>query len=456
METSTLPATIPGPRGGWFGLGLARRFQKDTLGFIADVMHTYGDIALVKIGPMKLWFINHPELIREVLVNTGKTYRKVPKFVRQFAEVDGNGLVTSSGDLWRRQRRLLQPAFSGRRFEGYANVIVEATQSTLETWKSNETRNLADDMTHLALRIIARILFDTKLDSEVARLGQAVHEISSIYTREAGQLIPLPNWLPIPSKIRKKRAIEILHRQIEEIIARRKSEGGDRGDLLSMLLAAVDTEGDGRGIDDRQIRDEAVTMFNAGHDSSAAALAWLWYLVAKYPEVARRLREEGERVLAGRTPCFADVANLTYGTAVVSETLRLYPPTWAIFPREPTAPVTLGGHSIKPGEWLYISPWGTHRDPRFFPNPLEFQPERFLPERIREIPQHAYIPFGGGPHVCIGNNFAMMEMVLIVHTVLQKFDLKLPPGTPEAVPEPLIAIRPRGGVPLIVRRLENP
>jgi cytochrome P450 len=433
-------------------MNLVRQFQQDPLGFVAETMHTYGDLSLVQFGLQRLWFVNHPDLIREVLVNTGKTYRKVPKFVKQLAEVDGQGLVTSSGDLWRRQRRLVQPAFSTRRLDGYATAIVQITQKMLESWKSDETRNLADDMTYLTLRIIARTLFDVQLESEVVPLGKAVHAISEIFTREAGQIIPVPNWLPIPSKIRKRKAVAFLHRRIEEIIARRRAEGVDHGDLLSILLSAVDDEGDGNGMNDRQIRDEAVTLFNAGHDSSAAALAWLWYLVGKYPEVAQRLHAEGAQLLAGRTPTYADVAQLPYTEAVVKETMRLYPPTWAAFPREPLTEVTLGGQNLRPGEWVYIAPWGTQRDPRFFPNPLKFDPGRFLPDRIGEIPQYGYIPFGGGPHICIGLNFAMMEMVLIVQTILQQFEVQMSEGAPEAIPEPLIAIRPRGGVRLTIKR----
>jgi cytochrome P450 len=234
---------------------------------------------------------------------------------------------------------------------------------------------------------------------------------------------------------------------IREIIRERRASGKDHGDLLSMLLLAVDEEGDGTGMSDEQARDEAVTMFNAGHDSTAAALAWIWYLVARHPEVEERLVEETRRVLGSRTATANDLPNLAYTEWVVRESLRLYPPVWALFARVPQADVELGGYTIPAGSWVYIFPWVTQRDARFFENPERFDPERFAPGRVETIPQYAWIPFGGGPHVCIGQTLATSEIVLIVATVLQDFRLSFAPDQPrEVVPEPLLAIRPKGGL----------
>jgi len=220
-----------------------------------------------------------------------------------------------------------------------------------------------------------------------------------------------------------------------------------------MLLNAVDEEGDGTGMTDEQARDEAMTLFNAGHDTSAAGLTWLWYLVATHPEVEQKLRDEAQSVLGGRPATYADIPALRYSTMVVKETLRLYPPTWGLIPREAIEAVPLGDYVIPKGGWIYIYPWILHHDPRFFPEPYQFVPERFSPGRIEHIPQHAYIPFGAGPHVCIGNTFATMEMVLAVSTMIQRVRLQLPANHPPVVPEPYVAIRPRGGLRMRVEEV---
>ena len=235
-------------------------------------------------------------------------------------------------------------------------------------------------------------------------------------------------------------------------IRKRRESGQDQGDLLSMLLLAVDEEGDGRGMTDEQARDEAMTLFNAGHDTTAAALAWVWYMVATNPAIEARLIEEIDSVLGGNTPVLADAGRLPYVEMVIKESLRLYPPTWSLVPREVVDPFELNGYPIAHGSWVYIFPFVTQRDPRFFANPLSFDPERFSAERSEQIPQHAYIPFGGGPRVCIGEKFAMMEMVLIVATVLQKVRVTLAADQGEVEPEPLIAIRPKGGLRVAISR----
>jgi cytochrome P450 len=311
-------------------------------------------------------------------------------------------------------------------------------------------------MTHLTLEIIAKTLFDVELSEQTARLGEAVRVVSEAYVREAGNPLGLPDWLPLPGKRRKRRAINMLHDMIEDIIRRRRGSREDHGDLLSMLLLAVDEEGDGSGMSDQQARDEAITLFNAGHDSTAAALAWIWYLVAKHPAVETRLVEEVDTVLAGRAAGYGDVPRLPYTEMVVKEALRLYPPTWSMFPREAVASVEIGGYTIPKRSWVYIFPWVTHRDPRFFENPAKFEPERFAPGRSDKIPQYAYFPFGGGPRVCIGNTFATMEMILILASVLQEFRVKLAADQPEAEPEVMIAIRPKGGMRVLLHRRAEP
>jgi cytochrome P450 len=239
---------------------------------------------------------------------------------------------------------------------------------------------------------------------------------------------------------------------IRRIIRERRASGEDRGDLLSMLLAAVDEEGDGTGMTDEQARDESITLFNAGHDTTASSFTWTWYLLATHPDVATRVLEEVRSVLQSRAATYADLPALAYTTRVVRESMRLYPPTWALIPRVATQRVTIGGYELPKGAWVNIYPWVLHRDPRFFPEPERFDPDRFAADRVDSIPQHGYIPFGAGPHVCIGNTFAMMEMVLALATIVPCCRFTLPAGHPPVVPDALIAIRPRDGLTLRIER----
>ncbi len=441
-----------GPKDYCFGITLARRLRKDPLRFITELGRAYGDVAYLRMGPVRMYLINNPQLIREVLVTKHKSFRRPPWVAKPLSKLDGNGLVLSEGDFWLRQRRLVQPAFSTRRFDGYAQVTVDTTRRMLERWSAGTTLNVADEMTQLTLEIIAKTLFGVELSGQAARLGEAVRVISESYVREAGNPLHLPDWLPLAGKRRKRWATQTLDQMVWNVIRERRASGEDRGDLLSMLLLAVDEEGDGQGMTDRQARDEAMTLFNAGHDSTAAALAWIWYLVAKHPAVEAKLIEEVDAVLAGRAAGYADVARLPYAEMVVKESLRLYPPTWAMVPREAVSPVEIGGFTIPKGGWAYVFPYVTHRDPRFFEHPEKFDPERFAPGRVDKIPQHAYFPFGAGPRVCIGNTFATMETILILATVLQKFRVKLAADQADVEPEALIAMRPKGGLRVALGR----
>ena len=445
-----------GPRDLMFGVSNALRLRNDPLGFITEAGRTYGDLAYFRMGPIRIYLVNEPQLIREVLVTKHKSFRRPQRLVRPLAQLDGQGRVLSEGDLWRRQRRLVQPAFSPKRFDGYAQATVECTRRMLDRWSAGAALDVAEAMTRLTLEIIARTLFGVELSGEAAQLAEAVRVISETYVREAASPMKLPDWLPLPAKKRKRWALRTLDDMVWSVIRERRASGGDRGDLLSMLLLAVDEEGDGQGMSDRQARDEAMTLFNAGHDSTAAGLAWIWYLVAGHPAVESRMIEEVDAVLGDRAATYADVARLPYIEMVVKESLRLYPPTWVMFPREVIEPVEIGGYTAPKGSWLYVFPYLTQRDGRFFENPETFDPDRFAPGRVDEIPPYAYFPFGGGPRVCIGSLFATMEMVLIAATVLQKFRLKLAADQPAVEPEPLIAMRPKGGLRVSLVRREQP
>jgi cytochrome P450 len=442
----------PGPSDWFFGLRIAAQARRDPLQYFVHMAQTYGDVLHIRCLGRHLYIINRPEAVREVLVSKGKSFCKVEQFKRVMRQVDGNGLIVSEGDFWLRQRRLVQQAFHPRRMAGYAGAMVEQTQRMLRHWQTGMEMNIEETMTHLTLDMVAKTLFGVELGGQEAQFRQAVRILSEEFTREFNAVVALPEWLPLRSKRRKCAAIRFLHQFIRDIVRQRRASGEDRGDLLSMLLLAVDEEGDARGMTDEQARDEAMTLFNAGHDSTAAALTWIWYLIARDPAVQTRIALEVDQVIGGRPATFADVAQLSYTASVVRESLRLYPPTWSLFAREALADVEVGGYLLPRGSWAFVFPYVLHRDPRWFPEPERFDPDRFAVGRVEQIPQYAYIPFGAGPHACIGNAFASMEMVLIVATVAQQFRVELASGQGVPVPEPLIALRPNGGVRLTVRR----
>jgi cytochrome P450 len=443
--------TPPGPKGLLTLLRLARQAGTDPLDCFLDLARTYGDLIMLRLGPVRFCIVNHPDLVREVLVHQAKSFRKPQRLKRNLAKVVGNGLLTNEGDSWLRQRRLVQPAFHNRRMERYAEIVVDKTRHMMADWPTAKT-NIADAMTHLTLSIIAQALFDVDVARQAPQLRNAVRVIAGALAREARLPFSLPDWLPLPSKIRKRRAQHFVDELIWKIIQQRQAIGEDRGDLLSMLLAAVDEKGDGGGMTDQQARDETLTLFLAGHDSTAAGLTWTWYLTARHPAVEARLYDEIDTTLGGRPPTWDDLPRLAYTETVIQESLRLYPPNWGTFPRQAVADIKLGDFVLPKGCQVLVSPYVLHHDPRSFPDPQRFDPDRFAPGRAESIPQFAYIPFGAGPRVCIGNTFAMMTMKLVVATVLQQFRLRLAPDQGEAEVEPLLVLRPKGGLCMTVAR----
>ena len=436
----------PGPRDWCFGLTLGLRSLREPLTFLQDMARRYGDITHIHAGPIHSYLINHPNLIREVLVTKGKSFHKWERQKRVFRKIDGDGLINSEGDFWLRQRRLIQKAFLPRRLGRYAETVVELTRRRLDRWTAGAAINLDQEMSQLSLEITGETLFGVNLGDRAAWLGETAEVLRETFIREFLALVPLPDWLPLLSKRRMRRAIRDLDTFITGIIRDRRASGEDKGDLLSMLLLAVDEQGDGRGMTDRQARDEAVTLFNAGHDSTSAALAWSCYFLARDPAVQERLREEVEAVLGGRVATLEDLPRLTFADRVVTESLRLCPPTPALINREAVAEVEVGGYRLSRGSLVILSPYVTQRDPRWFPEPERFDPDRFGPGRVEDIPDYAYFPFGAGPHVCVGNTFAMMEITLVVATLVQRFHIELAPGQEDLVPELKVSLRPKGGV----------
>jgi cytochrome P450 len=445
--------TAPRLPAGFLGLGLGLRLRRDFLPTITDIASRGHDLCWARLGPVRLYFVNHPDLIHEVLVTKNRSFRKLARQTEAFRRVEGEGLVVSEGDFWLRQRRLVQPAFHTARFGRYGEIVVEHTLRMLGTWSDGLVLPIADAMTHLTMAIIARALFDVDVTDQAPHLAEALAVLGEVLRRDFNSVVLLPAWLPLPSNRRRRRALRVLDEFMWRTLRERRSAGTDRGDLLSMLLLAVDEQGGREGMTDRQVRDEALTLFYAGHDSSAAGLAWLWYNLGRHPEIEAKLLAEVDGVLAGRPPRYEDVPRLPYAERVIKESLRLYPPAVALFGRVAVEDVEIGGHAVPRGAYLHIFPWVTHRDGRFFPNPNVFDPDRFAPGAAERIPPSAWIPFGAGPHGCIGHGFALMEMVLIVATVLQRYRLALAVPPEAVVPEVHVFSRPRG---LLVRALRRP
>jgi cytochrome P450 len=448
-----MQAAIPGPSP-WRSLAIGRRFGRDPLGQMTDWQRRYGDIVQLRLGRQRFIWLFHPDLAREVLISQAKRFRRAGRQVEVLREWDGDGLVTSDGEPWLRQRRMLQPAFHHRRFPAYGQAMAAGAARLAERWwRERPTEvELNAAMTDLTLGIMADTFFGADLSGQARRLGEAVEVLSAYAMRETGRPFSLPDWLPLPRLRRKRRAVAYLNQTLDGLIAARRRAPDDRGDLLSMLLGARDDEGDGRGLSDLEVRHEAMTLFMAGHDTTAGTLPWIWYLLAAHPSVEARLHAELDAVLGGRLPAAEDLPRLTYTQQVVKETLRLYPQAYVLFARVAAEDLELGGCRIPRGSQLFPVPYLIQRDARWFGDPEAFDPDRFLPERFEALPVCAWIPFGAGPRACIGASFATLEMVLIVATLASRFRLTLAPGQPAPEPLPLFSLRPKGGLRMGLER----
>jgi cytochrome P450 len=457
-----MPTVVPpGPRDWTFGMSQLRKIKHDILGYYTELHRRYGDVAYLRFGPYPNYVFFHPDAVREVLVAKAKQFHRFRRPMQVLARWNGNSVLISEGDEWLRQRRMVQPAFNPRRFERYASCMVSRTRNRLDRWlKTVETAGgieteIGKEMTDLTLEIVAKTLFDAEITAEANDLGRAVAILSEIATKEMGSPWTLPDWLPLPEKRRKRWAMRRLDETVRRFIRERRASGADQGDLLSMLLLAADEEGDGGRFTDEQARDQSMTLLIAGHDTSAAGLTWLFYCLARQPQAAALVHRELDAVLGGREPTADDLPRLGYTERVVKETLRLYPPAYALFMRQALADVEIAGYTVPRNSLVQLFPYVCQRDPRWFPDPEKFDPDRFLPERQRALPPFAYFPFGGGPRVCVGNAFAMMEMTLVAATLLQPLQVRPAAGQGEAQPAALMSLRPGDEVRLRWTRRET-
>lgn len=436
----------PGPASGVLGIRLARRFAHDPLGFTLEMVREYGPFVSLKFGPVQAYLVADPEAVHQVLASGYKHFRKEVRTKSAVMKMAGNGIIASEGDFWLRQRRMMQSGFGRQRLIGYANEIVKHTEELMEQWPDQGTLDISQAMTELSLEIICRTMFHIDVRRESQSWADAAEVLSEAVVRELGALVPIPDWVPIPSKLRKRAARRQLENSMMKVIQERKASGEDYGDMLSALLRAKDEEGDGSQMTEQQVLDECLTLLHAGYDSSAAGMAWCWYLLSRHQEIQQKAADEALRVLGSRRATLEDYDQLPFVRQVVQETLRLFPPAWMLMTRQATCNSKLLDFEIRKGSWIYLLPWATHRSEHWFQNPGQFDPDRFSPERSQEIPQHAYFPFGMGPHICIGEQLAMVEMTLVIASILKNYCLAPSPEQAEVEIEVHTAIRPKGGL----------
>jgi cytochrome P450 len=430
---------------------LFKRFRPgDPIRFFNYLVSTYGRIAHYKIGRDHIVFLNDPELVQEIFINQHQNFTK-ERTQQRMKILVGEGLITSEGKFHQRQRHLAQPAFHRQRIAGYAATMVDRAARWREQWevKAPGPVDVALEMMHLSLSIVGKTLFDSDIESEMEEIAGEVNAVMRMYNF----LVALPRAealldYPVPGLLRFRRARSRLDATVYRMIDEHRSGNRDRGDLLSMLLAA--RYEDGSTMTDAQLRDEIMTIFLAGYETTANALTWTWYLLSQNPEAEAKLHSEIAGVLAGRLPAFDDVPALGYTRMVVAESMRLYPPAWAMGRRAITE-IALENYLLPAGTSFFTSQYFLHRDPRFFPDPLRFDPDRFLPKNEAGRPRFSYFPFGGGKRQCIGESFAWTELVLVIATIAQHWKLRLEPG--HAVePKPLITLRPKYGMQMRLER----
>ena len=437
---------VAGPKGHLL-VGVLPEFRKDPAGFLEKMARQHGDLVYLPLGRQHIYYVGHPDAIRDILVTHQNKFKK-SRMLERARVLLGDGLLTSEGQHHRRQRRLVQPAFHRDRLAGYGAVMVDRAAILRDQWQPGQPFDVLQEMMRLTLAIVAKTLFSTDVDSEADEIGSALTQVFDLFEVILMPFSEILEKLPLPAVRRFKRARKRLDETIYRLIAERRASGEDAGDLLSMLLLAQDEEGSG-GMTDEQVRDEALTLFLAGHETTADALTWAWYLLSQNPEAEAAFHDELDRVLAGRLPTFDDLPQLRFTESLFSETLRLYPPAWGIG-RRALEDYPVGDFLIPARSVILMSPFVVHRDPRWFADPLTFRPERWLADDSAR-PKFAYFPFGGGARVCIGERFAWMEGTLLLAAIGQRWRLRLEPGH-RVETHARITLRPKHGMRMLAEK----
>ncbi len=440
------PFLPPGPKG-LPVVGSLFDYFGDILGFLSRVSADYGDIAYYKLGSRKMYLLSDPEDIKDVLVTNNRCFEK-SRALKRTKIILGEGLLTNEGESHLKQRRTIQPVFHHKRIKTYGDVMADYASRIGEDWRGGSVVNIHKEMMKLTLFIVSKTIFDSDMESESDEIGKCLTDLVSLFPQMIFPYSEYLDNLPLPATKRFYAARDKLDSIIYGLIEERRANPGENTDLLSMLLEAQDEEGDGLGMSDQQVRDEAMTLFLAGQESTANSLVWTWYLISQHPEVERKIYEEIDSVLGGRLPTLDDLGKLSYTQNVFKEALRLYPPAWAVA-RHVKEDYEVGGYTVPAGADIFISQYVVHRDPRLYREPERFIPERWESDETKDLPRFAYFPFGGGPRRCIGEAFAWMEGVIIIATIASKWKMRLVPHQ-KIVPDPLITIRPKYGMNMIL------
>jgi cytochrome P450 len=441
-------ARPPGPKGDPL-LGSLRQLRSRPLELMVDLTRHYGPVSFTRFGGANVYCVSHPDLVEELLVGRHKDCSK-DFATRELTALVGNGLLTNEGAPWLRQRRLAAPPLQPKRIANYADTMADCAARAFRAFRDDEVRDIHRDMTHVTLEIAGRTLLGADPRREAERIGHVL-DVAMVYFDKQLRTPQglLPKWVPTPDRVRMKQAVAELDAIVYRIIARCRRDDADADHLLARLMAARDEQGN--AMSDVELRDEAVTLLLAGHETTALALSYAVYLLSAHPEIGREAQAEIDAAIGGRRIVFEDLPKLRLLDAIMRETLRLYPSAYAMA-REATTSFELGGWRIPKGDQILMSQYAIQRDPRWFREPEAFRPARWLSGETRELPKFAYFPFGGGPRICIGNHFAMMEAVIVLAALLQEMQLRVLPGF-RLRQDPVVTLRPAaGGIPVLVRR----
>ncbi|KKK37879.1 cytochrome P450 [Mesobacillus campisalis] len=452
MGTSDRYKSPSGPKGKMFTGHLAE-FQSDPLAFLSQLSKEHGPVASFRLGPFqRVKLVSDPELIKEILVTKQKSFIK-SRDLRVLKSLVGEGLLTSEKEIHMRQRRLIQPAFKKSHIAGYAQDMIDTSISYLADWEHGQTRMVSEDMMNITLGIISKTMFGMEFNEGYERIGEPLEKCMKLAVRRMRSAVPLPLWLPTKKNMEFKEAVKTLDEVLFNIIEGRREDSTEHHDLLGILMAARD-ESDGQGMTDSQLRDELMTIFLAGHETTANALAWTLFLLSQNPEAEKKLHQELDQVIGNRNPNPEDFMKLSYTQNIIWESLRLYPPAYVIG-RDAIEDVVIGDYLVKKGEMVMMSQYVMHRDPAYFEQPESFLPERFENNYMKTLPPYAFFPFGGGPRVCIGNHFALMEAVLVLACIARRWRVRLAPGHHTVRPQPLITMRPKQGLLMVIEEHKN-
>ena len=430
--------------------GSAVEMRRDPLRLLTEARRRHGDFVRFRLGPYRIYLLAHPDYIEHVLQKNPRNYLKDGY---EHIKIVGNGLLSSEGDFWRGQRRIVQPVFHRERLKSMARTMTATTEDMLQRWRyhatdSAEPLDVDVEMSRLTLEITGRTLFSADVTGNAGEVGRALQTVLTLGFQRTGRFLPVPLVVPTPDNRRYRAAVRKLNGVVDGLIAERRQSGEGRQDLLSMLLEARDENGE--GMSPRQTREEAMTILTAGYETTARALTWTWYLLASHPEAREKLDKEVDEVLGGRAPGFEDLGRLSYTEMVFKESMRLLPPVWGLS-RLVAEEDEVGGYRVPKGSRVVLSQYVTHRHPDFWGEPEKFDPERFAPEAVAGRPKYAHFPFSGGPRQCVGKEFAIMEAKLILAAIAQRYRLFLVPGHP-VEPEPSFTLKPRYGVRMTLER----